>query len=479
MNGKTITRSILWKFAERLCTQGVSFNVSIILARMLLPEDYGIISMILVFINIAEVFVSSGFNAALIQKKDADDVDFSTIFYCSILLSLFLYGLLYVLAPYIAYFYGQAELIRVLRVLGIRLLVNAYNSIQSAYVSRHMQFRKFFFSTIIGTLSSAIVGIYLAYRGAGYWALVAQYLCNAVVNTVVLSITIDWHPKLVFSRSRAKVLISFGGRVMVADFIGTLYNEMRALVIGRYYSSADLAYYNKAEQFPKLFADNILNTVSAVLFPALSNLSESKDRVREMTRTAIRSTCFLMFPLMTGLCVLADPLIRVVLTEKWLPSVPFLQLACISYAILPLNNTNVQAIKAMGKGATYLRIEMLKKIFGIFVIIVCAQISVMAVAISAVSIAFIYLLINVIPNGRLLGYGLRDQLIDVIPFAIYSLIMGMVVYFVGMMFSYSSIVSLLVQIVVGVLVYFGMAVVTRNKEVVFFWKLFSGMILRR
>ena len=167
MNGKTITRSILWKFAERLCTQGVSFIVSIILARMLLPVDYGIISMILVFINIAEVFVSSGFNAALIQKKDADDVDFSTIFYCSTLLSLFLYGLLYVLAPYIAYFYGQAELIRVLRVLGIRLLVNAYNSIQSAYVSRHMQFRKFFFSTIIGTLSSAIVGIYLAYRGAG------------------------------------------------------------------------------------------------------------------------------------------------------------------------------------------------------------------------------------------------------------------------------------------------------------------------
>ena len=180
-----------------------------------------------------------------------------------------------------------------------------------------------------------------------------------------------------------------------------------------------------------------------------------------------------------GLCVLADPLIRVVLTEKWLPSVPFLQLACISYAILPLNNTNVQAIKAMGKGATYLRIEMLKKIFGIFVIIVCAQISVMAVAISAVSIAFIYLLINVIPNGRLLGYGLRDQLIDVIPFAIYSLIMGMVVYFVGMMFSYSSIVSLLVQIVVGVLVYFGMAVVDRNKGGGFFWNTFCGMILRR
>lgn len=452
-NSKKIASGMFWKMGERIFAQGVSFIVSLILARILSPDDYGVIAMILVFINLANVFVSNGFSVALIQKNNASELDFSTMFYCSLLISIITYMILFVLSPFIGSFYQHETLSPLLRVLGLKLIINSINSIQHAYISRKMEFKKFFYSTSIGTFISAIVGIYMAYHGFGAWALVAQYLVNSIIDTIVLFFTVEWKPKLIFSKERASVLLSFGWRVTLADFVATAYNEMRSLVIGKYYTSADLAYYNKSEQFPKLFVNNIMTTVSSVLFPALANVSDEKEKIRAMTRMAIRMTCYIIFPLMVGMMIVATPLVRLLLTDKWLPVVPYLQIACISYAILPLNNTNVQAIKAMGEGNTYLRIELLKKLFGILIIFLTAQINVMAVAISAVVIAFIYLVINIVPNGRILNYGLGKQMKDILPSLLASIIMGFVGISVGSILDCSDIIIIFIEVIICTSVY--------------------------
>lgn len=461
---KQIASGMFWKMMERICAQGVSFVVSLILARMLAPDDYGVIAMILVFINLANVFVSNGFSAALIQKKDADELDFSTMFYCSVIISIFMYLILYCGAPIIASFYDEPSLVWLLRVLGFKLIINAANSIQHAYISRKMQFKKFFFSTSIGTAVSAVVGIVMAICGAGAWALVAQYLVNSVISMLVLFVTVDWKPRKLFSVERAKSLLAFGWKVTIADFVATAYNEMRSLVIGKFYTASDLAYYNKSDQFPKLFVNNIMTTVSAVLFPALANISDSKDKVRQTTRVAIRMTCYIIFPLMAGMIVVAEPLVRLLLTEKWLPTVPFLQIACISYAILPLNNTNVQAIKAMGEGNTYLAIELIKKILGIIVISLAACVSVNAVAVSAVVIAFVYLVINILPNGKFLDYGFLKQLKDVLPFLLMSVSMGGIVWIASLLPIESDLAMLIIQTLTGCLVYVVLSLIFKIRE---------------
>lgn len=478
-NTKQIASGMFWKLAERICAQGVSFFVSLILARMLAPNDYGVIAMILVFINLANVFVSNGFSASLIQKKDADDLDFSTLFYCSVIISIIMYVILFVSAPFIGVFYKERSLVPLLRVLGIKLIINSANSIQHAYISRRMQFKKFFISTSFGTFISAIIGVIMAYKGYGAWALVAQYLVNSLVDTFILFITIEWKPKLMFSLNRAKYLLSFGWKVTVADFVATAYNEMRSLVIGKFYATSDLAYYNKAEQFPKLFVNNIMTTVSSVLFPALANIADSKEKVRQMTRAAIRMTCFIVFPLMVAMIIIAEPLVSLLLTDKWLPTVPFLQIACISYAILPLNNTNVQAIKAMGEGNTYLSIELLKKLLGIVVILIASSINIYAIAISAVVIAFVYLIINIIPNGRLLNYGMTKQLKDVLPFALMSLVMGIAMYLLNFLPVRSNILLIIIQLSMGLILYIYLSNLYKIHEYITIVALIRKYILKR
>ncbi|MCB5372179.1 lipopolysaccharide biosynthesis protein [Amedibacillus dolichus] len=452
-NSKKIASGMFWKMGERFFAQGVSFLISLVLARILSPDDYGVIAMILVFINLANVFVSNGFSVALIQKKDADELDFSTMFYCSFFISIIIYLVLFIFSPLIGDFYKHDSLSVLLRVLGLKLIINSINSIQHAYISRKMEFKKFFYSTSIGTFISAIAGIYMAYHGFGAWALVAQYLINSIIDTIVLLITVDWKPKFVFSKERAINLLGFGWKVTLADFVATAYNEMRSLVIGRYYTSADLAYYNKSEQFPKLFVNNIMTTVSSVLFPALADVSDEKEKIRNMTRTAIRMTCYIIFPIMVGMIIISTPLVRLLLTDKWLPVVPYLQITCISYAILPLNNTNVQAIKAMGEGSTYLRIELLKKVFGIVIIFLAARISVMAVAVSAVVIAFIYLMINIIPNGKILDYGLRKQMKDIFPSFMASIFMGFIGLVVARFLNCSDLMIIAIEVIVCTFVY--------------------------
>lgn len=449
---KQIISGLFWKFGERILAQGVSFVVSLVLARMLLPEEYGIVALVLVFINLANVFVTNGLGETLIQKPNAKQSDFSTMFFCSLFLSVIIYFLLFASAPLIAKFYNNEQLVLVLRVLGLQVPLSSMNTIQQAYVSKHMMFKKFFYSTLGGTIISGIVGITLAYRGAGIWALVVQYMTNTIINTCILFLTVKWHPTMEFDKQSAKTLFSFGWKLVAAQFMNQMYVELKNLFIGKVYTTSDLASYNKGEQFPSVLVMNINSAISSVLFPAMSIANQEKGKLKELTRQSIMMSSYVVFPIVTGLMVVAEPMIRLLLTEKWISCVPFLQISCLFWMFQPSQTANVQAIKAAGRSDICLKLEMIKKTIGVILLIIAIQISPLAVAIMNAIFAGISALLNIIPNRKLIGYGLWEQIKDIMPSLILSVTMYVIVAPI-IKIGYSDVVTILLQIVLGVVIY--------------------------
>ncbi len=292
-----VLSSLFWKLMERGGTQGIQFIVQIVLARLLLPEDYGLIALVTIFIALANVFVQSGFNTALIQKKDADEVDFSSVFYLSLFVAGLLYIVLFFTAPFIADFYRDLQLIPVIRILAITLFFGAFNSIQNAYVSRNMLFKKLFFSSLGAILVSGIIGVIAAYMGYGVWALVMQQLSNQLMITLILWFTVKWRPRLLFSLKRVKVLFSYGWKLLASSLLNTLYMNIRTLIIGRIYSPATLGFYNRGEQFPKLIVTNIDGSIQSVMLPTLAAHQDDRIRVKDMVRRSIVTSSFVLFPM--------------------------------------------------------------------------------------------------------------------------------------------------------------------------------------
>ena len=360
----TTLTNLFWKFSERTAAQMVSLVVSIVLARILNPSDYGSVAMVMVFVSLASVLVEGGFSSALIQKKDADKLDFSTVFYFSLVFSIFLYLVLFFIAPYISQFYGEGYeiLTPVLRVIGFQIIIYGVNSVQQAYVSRKMMFKKFFWSTLIGTILSAIVGLTMAYLGYGIWALVGQQLTMVVTNTVVLYIVTRKLPGLMFSFNRLKGLFGYGVNILGTSILINLFLNIRSLIIGKLYSAKDLAYFDRGNQLPSLLVTNVDYSIAAVLFPKMSQEQDDKSRIKQTCRNSIRFSSFVMMPLMMGMIVCAEPMIRVILTDKWIDTVPYVQLFCITYMFYPMHTANMQAIKAIGKSGMYLTLEIIKKI---------------------------------------------------------------------------------------------------------------------
>ena len=461
--GNSVVGGFFWKLAERLLAQGITFVVSIILARILLPSDYGIISIVLIFITFADVFVSNGFSTALIQKKDANNTDFSTIFYCSFIISLLVYLLLFIFAPAIASFYGNTILTPVIRVFCLRLPISALNSVQHAFVSRNMLFRKFFYSTLGGTLLSAIVGITMAYKGLGVWAIVGQYLSNTIVDSVVLLFTIDWHPQPLFSLKSAKDLLSYGWKVTATAFSGTFFNQLRSLIIGKVYTAADLAFYERGRNFSTLATENIGTSLTAVLFPKFANDSDNLVEVKKQLRKAIQIITYVLFPMTLGMVVVAKPMVYVLLTDKWIECVPYIQILSLSATISLVGNISLQAISAIGKSDVTLKLEFVKKPVFLILLFVGVFISVKAVAITMLINSFYATFSNVAVLNKHLQYSLIELLKDVLPATLLSL--GMCAVIIPMaLFNISPIYLLLFQIIVGVFVYFGLSIITRNSS---------------
>lgn len=451
-NKNSVISNFAWRFAERCGAQLVTFIVSIVLARILAPEDYGQIALITVFTTIMQVFVDSGLGTALIQKKDADDLDFSSVFYFNFIVCLILYAIMFVLAPFIAGFYNDYSLTPIIRVISLTIVISGVKGIQQAYVSRNMLFKSFFYATLGGTIFSAFLGIGLAYAGCGVWAIVAQQLSNTTIDTLILWLTVKWRPKKMFSLSRLKKLLSFGWKMLASELLEKIYSNIRSLIIGKMYSSADLAYYNQGKQFPYVIVTNINTSIDSVLLPTMASVQDDSRRVKAMTRRAIKTSTYIMAPLMMGLAFCAEPIVRLVLTDKWLPCVPFLRIFCITFMFYPVHTANLNAIKAMGRSDLFLKLEITKKIVGMILLLSTMWFGVMAMAYSLLISSVTSQIINSWPNRKLLNYRYLEQLKDILPAIILAIFMGSCVSLIGLL-HLSTVVTLLIQIPLGAVIY--------------------------
>ena len=451
-----VMKNFLWRFAERSGAQIVTFIVSIILARLLSPKDYGTIALVTVFLAIMQVFVDSGLGSALIQKKNADDLDFSSVFIFNFIVCIILYILMFFAAPLIAKFYDDKNLVAIIRVISITILISGVKGIQQAYVSRNMLFKKFFFSTIGGTVFSAFLGIFMAYKGFGVWAIVAQQLSNTAIDTLILWITVEWRPKFIFSWKRLKSLLSFGWKLLISALLDTTYNNLRNLIIGKLYSPADLAFYNQGDKFPKVIITNINASIDSVLLPTMSREQDNKDKVKSMTRRAIKTSTYLMAPMMMGLAFCSNNIVRLVLTEKWIECVPYLRIFCITYMFWPLHTANLNAINSLGRSDWFLRLEIIKKIMGLTVLLLTMWHGVMVMAYSLLLTSVLSQIINSWPNRKLINYSYIEQLQDILPSILISVFMGICVSLVNI-FKLPILIKLIIQIILGVLIYISMS----------------------
>ena len=455
--------NFLWRFAERCGAQLVTFIVSIVLARILAPEDYGQIALITVFTTIMQVFVDSGLGTALIQKKDADDLDFSSVFYFNFAVCLILYAVMLVAAPFIAGFYNNSSLTPIIRVISLTIVISGVKGIQQSYVSRNMLFKRFFYATLGGTIFSAFLGIGLAYTGFGVWAIVAQQLSNATIDTIILWLTVQWRPQKKFSWERLKRLLSFGWKMLVSSLLDTVYNNIWSLIIGKMYSATELAYYNQGDKFPSVVTNNINASIDSVLLPTMAGAQDDCMRVKTMTRRAIKTSTYIMAPLMMGLAFCADSIVRLVLTAKWLPCVPFLRIFCVTYMFYPIHTANLNAIKAMGRSDLFLKLEIIKKIMGLCILLLTMQYGVKVMAYSLLVSSLLSQIINSWPNWKLLNYNYVEQLKDIFSGIVLAVFMGVCVYFIGLL-TLPTIITLLIQIIAGAVIYIGASALLKLEE---------------
>lgn len=457
-NKVSITSNLMWRLLERFGAQSVAFIVSIVIARQLDTNDYGMIALVTVFISIMQVFVDSGLGNALIQKKDADDMDFASVFYFNFVFCILLYAIMFFCAPAISRFYDMPELVPVIRALSITIIVSGIKNVQQAYVSRKMMFRKFFWATLGGTIGAAIVGIILAYSGFGVWALVTQHVLNAIIDTIILWLTVKWRPKKVFSFYRLKELLSFGWKLLVAKLIDTIYEDVRTLIIGKKYSSVDLAFYNRGKQFPD-FAVSIINpSIESVLFPAMSVEQDNLERIKNMTSRAIKITSYTIMPIMVGLAICAEPIVSIILTDKWIECVPYMRVFCIAYAIVPITIANLNAVKAVGRSDIYLKLEVARKIVNTISLLGLMWYGVKAIAYSYLLNCIVNLVINSYPNKKIMNYGYFRQIRDIIPAVLISASMGLITYSVSFL-ELSNLITLIIQVPLGIMSYIFLSIV--------------------
>lgn len=445
-------------FFERLGAQSVSFVISLILARILLPQDYGVIALLQVFIAFANTIATTGLSSALIQKKDADNLDFSSAFILNILLSIFLYLIIWFIAPVIANFYNQDLICMMFRVFGLQIPIGAFNSIQRAYVSRNGLFKKFFFSTIIGTILSAFIGIIMAFKGFGAWSLVVQYLSNSIIDTIILWFTVKWRPKFQFSFPRIKKLYNFGWKILISNIINEIYQESRLLIIGKIYTPTDLAYFNKGQQFPKVFVNNLNAAFNGVLFPTIANVQDDKKMVKEMTRKSVKISFFLTLPIIVCLIIISRPLIELLLTSKWLGCVPYLITYCFCCVFIQLNVIKLQPIQSIGRSDIILKIQIIEKTFGMLVLLLTMKMGVMAMAISAIIANFFCYIIIGVYNKIIINYSFKEQIVDIIIPILFGIIMFVLIYPLNYLIS-STIILLFIQIIFGFLIYFILSII--------------------
>ena len=462
---KSAFGGMVWKFSERVCARLVSLVVSIVLARILVPEDYSLVSIVAIFFVLCNVFISGGMNTALIQKKDADELDYSTVLWATLAVALVMYAGMFACAPLIAGLYDKPQLVPVIRVMGLTFFINAFKSVLSAFTSSHLQFRKFFFSTIIGTVISAFVGITMALRGFGAWALVAQEMTNSLIDTLVLLLTTELRIWLRFSKERLRGLLSYGLKNFLSAILHTIYEQVSPLIIGLRFSPSDLAFYTKGRTFPEIINTTLSDTLAAVLFPVLSRVQDNLEDVLGITRRYVKSVSFILFPVMLGMLAVSDSFVILLLTEKWLPAAIYIRIFCLTYIFNLMDVGAVQAIRAIGRSDIILIQEIVKKAayFVVLIGFVFLSSSPEVMAVSALVCTLIGFVVASVPIRKLIGYRYSWQIFDILPNLIMSGCMCFIVRLIGRL-PISVGILLPIQIVSGITVYVSLSIITKNEN---------------
>lgn len=457
-------KALLWKLLERFGVQGVQFVLQIILARLLSPDDYGVLAIMIIFTTIANVFIQTGFNTALIQNKDVAEEDYSTVLWITLCIAGILYAIIFFTSPTIGNFYSKPELVTPLRVLALMLFPGALNSVQLAKVSREMDFKQVFVGNVGAIIVSGIAGIVVAVLGGGVWALVVQTMLNVFTATVVMQFTTKLRIYLKVNFRRAKILFSFGWKLLVSAVLDTIYQNLQSLVIGKKYDSTTLGYHNRGLQFPQFLITSISSALQSVMLPAMSERQDKKDELKNMMRSAITLGAYIIFPMALGLAGVAEAFVKLVLTDKWLPCVPYLQIYCFSFIFYPINVCNLQAINAIGRSDLFLKLEIIKKSYGVvaLIIAICFFKSPIAIALSAVITTIISCFVNALPNKKLISYSYKEQVQDILPSLIIAIIMFVLVCTIQLL-QLNALLTLILQVVVGVMVYLLISAVARIK----------------
>lgn len=461
-----IASGFLWAYGEKVAAQGIALIVTAVLARLIDPENYGMISIVTVFIEFGDIFVTGGFGSALVQKREIDDLDLDTTFVLSFIMGWIIYILLFLGAPVIAKFFGMRELNKIVRIMGLRLPLAAINTVQHASIQRNMEFKKFFFSTLSGTIISAVVGVGMALKGYGVWALTCQYLTNTLIDTLVLLAIGEWRPKIQLSIIRLKHILSYGWKILAQRFVYTFTNNIQSLVIGKQFTSKELAFYNNGIKIPVAILSNVYDTMAKVFFPAFSREQSQKDNLKAMMRQAIKMASFLLAPISIGLFAVAKPLIFVLLTEKWSDSIPFLQIYCLRYIPRPFTTMVQQAILAQGRSDIILKIEIVLNIcmLGSLYIAAFLMQSVILIALGTLAAVFVGVGIYIYLAKKLFDYTIYEQIKDVFFSYLCAIIMGILIYLESY-FIRSGVILLIIQIISGGMIYIGLTFVFNREQI--------------
>ncbi len=475
MEKKTVIKSLIYKFSERFAVKGLGLLISIVLARLLAPEAFGQIVILTVVINLSLIVIEGGLSAALVQSREVDDRDYSTVFYITLALAAVMIVLLQLAAPLIARFYRSEALVAPLRAYSFALLFMAFNSIQVARLQREMRFREMMLCNLSATIGSGAIGIFMAMRGCGLWALVVYYSAQILVSCLAMLLVLRWFPRSPFSMDSARRLYSFGIKILGSTFITTLYADIRPLIIGRKFSTGQLAYYDRGQRFSSTISINIDQALQSVMFPVLSRSQDDPGQLLGMLRRTRMLGAFITFPVLFGIASVAEPLVRLLLTEVWLPSVLFVEILCVAEAQMPLTSANLVTIKAMGRSDVLMKLSVLRICLMLVVLLISvfAFDSVTAITVGYLISAWVDTAVTSVPIRRLLGYRVAAQFRDIGKTLLSSVLMAAAVYALGLT-ALPPVLLLPLQILLGAVLYLVLNLALRNESLLYMLRLIKN-----
>ena len=475
---KKSLQGVVWSFIQQFSGQILSFLISIVLARLLLPAEFGLIGMIAIIIAIGGALKDAGMSQSLIRTEKPEDIDYSTVFYINIIVSVLVYVIVFVSAPLVSRFYGEPQLVDLIRVLSIGIVLGAFSAVQKTKLTKEMNFKTQFLVELPSLIISGIIGVVMAYQDFVVWSIVAMQLSRNLLSTIQLWLYSKWTPKRIFSFERLKFHINFGYKLTLSSLLDVLYSNLFNVIIGRYFSTAQLGFYTRAESTENLVVQNITGAVYKVTYPLFSEIQNDDVRIKNVYKLIIQQVLFWVAPVLIGAAVMAEPLFRFVFTEKWLPAVPMFQILCVVGVMYPMHAYNLSILNVKGRSDLFLKLEVIKKLIAVSFVFLVIPYGIFALLYFQVAFSVFVFFINTYYSGKLINYKVFEQIKHISPTLLTSLAMGVICFFIDQYFLikiFSDFFRILTIGVVGVLSYFLMARIVQLEPFLEFLKIIKKM----